>query len=222
MYQPLFITFLYYKLFQVIASLISAISLLYVSTETKLFNCVSRFVTFVEIVPILSSKEVTAVLSALLFNKVSKPATLDGTTEYEAIVKNQIDFEDIDRSGFKSFVIQFLCNPIAHDIDETVVNVSSTPTSITINQTFNTYPIIELKGSGDVSITFNNETFYLYGLNIANTYILDCNAKEITSGGLNQSNLMSGDFPYLKPSSNTISYTGTITQFKIKYKKAYL
>ena len=47
-------------------------------------------------------------------------------------------------------------------------------------------------------------------------------AKEITSGGINQSNLMSGDFPYLKPSSNTISYTGTITQFKIKYKKAYL
>lgn len=148
--------------------------------------------------------------------------SIDGTREYEAFVRNQIDFEEIERSGFRKFPIQFQCNPIAHDIDETVVNVSSTPTSITINQTFNTYPVIELKGSGDVSITFNNETFYLYGLDSANTYILDCNAKEITSGGLNQSNLMSGNFPYLKPSSNTISYTGTITQFKIKYKKAYL
>lgn len=149
--------------------------------------------------------------------------SLDGTTEYEAIVKNQIDFEEIDRSGFKSFVIQFLCNPIAHDITATDVTINSTPTTIEIGGTTNTYPVLEIKGSNDVTITFNNKTFNLFDLDNTKTYYLDCNAKEIyDNNGNNCSNQMQYDFPYLKPGNNTISYTGTITSFKISYKRAFI
>lgn len=149
--------------------------------------------------------------------------TLDGITEYEAIINNQIDFEDIDRSGFKSFIIQFLCNPISHDITATDVVVSSSPTTITIDQTANTYPLLEIKGSGDVTITFNNKSFRLFDLDSSKTYYLNCNAKEIYDGSNNNcSNLMQFDFPYLKPGNNEIKYTGTITSFKISYKKAFV
>lgn len=149
--------------------------------------------------------------------------TLDGLREYEAVVNNQIDFEEIARTGFRKFPIQFLCNPIAHDIESTEKTISSSPTTFEIVQTANTYPVITLKGSGDVSITFNNKVFYLYSLDSSKTYTLDCNAKEITDQlGNNCSNQMRYDFPYLKPGENTITYSGTITQFKITYKKAYL
>lgn len=149
--------------------------------------------------------------------------TLDGTTEYEAIVKNQIDFEDIDRSGFKSFVIQFLCNPIAHDITATDINVDTTPKTIAVGGTTNTNPVLEIKGSNDVSITFNNKTFNLFDLDSTKTYYLDCEAKEIyDNNGNNCSNQMQFSFPYLKPGNNTISYTGTITSFKISYKRAFI
>lgn len=148
--------------------------------------------------------------------------SIDGEREYEAVVNNQIDFEEIDRSGFRKFPIQFLCNPIAHDIQSTSVEITE-PTSLTINQTANTYPIITIEGTGDVVVYINNKAFNLYDLNSEYTYTLDCNAKEIVDQlGRNCSNQMRYDFPYLKPGENTISYTGTITSFEIEYKKAYL
>lgn len=149
--------------------------------------------------------------------------TIDGEKEYEAIINNQIDFEEVDRSGFRKFPLQFLCNPIAHDIESTLVEITESPTTFTINQTANTYPIITMVGTGDVVIYFNNKAFNLYSLDNTKTYTLDCNAKEITDQlGNNCSNQMRYDFPYLKPGENTIAYTGTITNFEIEYKKAYL
>lgn len=148
--------------------------------------------------------------------------TIDGEREYEAIINNQIDFEEVLRSGFRKFPLQFLCNPIAHDIESTSVEITE-PTSLTINQTANTYPIITIEGTGDVVVYINNKAFNLYDLNSEYTYTLDCNAKEIVDQlGRNCSNQMRYDFPYLKPGENTISYTGTITSFEIEYKKAYL
>ena len=148
--------------------------------------------------------------------------SIDGVREYNAFIKNQIDFDEIERSGFRKFIIQFQCNPIAYDITGTDVLITESPSTISIQQTFNTYPVIELEGTGNVEITFNNKTFYLYDLEANNTYILDCNAKEIYVDNVNYSNKMAGDFPYLQKGTNTISYTGTITKFKITYKKAYL
>ena len=149
--------------------------------------------------------------------------SIDGVREYEAVVNNKIDFEEVATSGFRSFPLQFLCNPIAHSILSSSASISESPTTINIDQTFNTYPTITLKGSGNVSITFNNKTFYLTNLNSTKTYLLDCETKEFYDGSNNNcSNQMNGDFPYLVPGNNTISYTGTITRFDISYKKAYL
>lgn len=149
--------------------------------------------------------------------------SIDGVREYEAVINNQIDFEEVLRSGFRKFPIQFLCNPIAHDIEPTSVEITESPTTFTINQTANTYPVLTIKGTGDVVIYFNNKAFYLYNLNSEYTYTLDCDAKEIIDQlGRNCSNQMRYDFPYLKPGENTITYTGTITSFEIEYKKAYL
>lgn len=147
--------------------------------------------------------------------------SFDGEREYEAIIQNQIDFEKVQ--NFRSFVIQFLCNPIASDINATTTTISSNPTELNISATYNMYPTIELKGTGDVAITINNRTFYLYDLDADLTYTLDCNAKVIyNSNGINCSNQMQNDFPYLQKGLNTIGYTGTLIKFDISYKKAYL
>lgn len=148
--------------------------------------------------------------------------SFDGEKEYTAIIQNQIEFEKV--SMFRKFPIQFLVNPICTDINSTVLEVESNNYEINIEEaTANMYPLLIIKGSGDVSITFNNKTFYLYELNQNNTYYLDCENKVIyDTNNVNCSRLMRYDFPYLKPKTNTISYTGTITLFKIEYKKAYI
>lgn len=148
--------------------------------------------------------------------------SFDGEKEYTAIIQNQIEFEKV--SMFRKFPIQFLVNPICTDINSTVLEVESNNYEINIEEaTANMYPLLTIKGSGDVSFTFNNKTFYLYELNQNNTYYLDCENKVIyDTNNVNCSRLMKYDFPYLKPKTNTISYTGTITLFQIEYKKAYI
>lgn len=147
--------------------------------------------------------------------------SLDGTTNYEALIQNNIDFEAVQQ--FRKFVIEFLVNPIAEDIASTEVSVTSSPFTLTNNSTTNTYPIITLKGSGDLTITFNNKTFYLYDLDSSKTYTIDSKAKNIVdNNGTNCANLMKYDFPYLIKGQNTINYTGTITSFKITYKNTYI
>ena len=147
--------------------------------------------------------------------------SFDGVTEYNAYIQNQIDFEKVVM--FRKFVVQFLVNPISRDIQPTTFNVEENPTILTIDSTANMYPVITLVGEGNVNITINNKTFYLYDLDPLLTYTLDCDAKVIiNSNGLNCSNQMQYDFPYLKKGLNNIAYIGTLSQFTIDYKKSYL
>ena len=82
-------------------------------------------------------------------------------------------------------------------------------------------PIIEITGTGDVQVSINNKTFYLYG--IEGKYILDSKWKVITdSGGLNASSNMLYDFPVLNPGVNEIEYLGNITEFKIRYHLSFV
>ena len=142
--------------------------------------------------------------------------TFDGEREYTAIVSNAIPFEKVQM--FKSFLVQFMVNPIAHDINATTLNLSSA--TFTIGGNYETYPTITLTATGDVSVTINNTTFQLEDAD--GTYILDCDKKVITKSGLNASSIMSGDFPKFVVGSNSFSSTGTITSISASYKKAYL
>lgn len=148
--------------------------------------------------------------------------SFDGLTEYEAMIQNQIQFDKVQ--NFKKFVIQFLCNPISKDINYTEVQVTNNEFLLYIGDaTANMNPIINIVGDGELSITFNNKTFYLYDLDPLLTYTLDCENKEIyNSNGINCSNQMQYDFPYLISGNNIIETMGTISSFEIKYKKSYL
>lgn len=145
--------------------------------------------------------------------------SFDGEREYTAIIQNSISFEKVQM--FKKFVVQFLVNPIAEDIIYSSHDVVKTPDSFKIfGATSNMYPIIKITGTGDATFTINNQTFKLF--DIDGTFILDCKLKVITKNGVNVSNKMLYDFPYLKNGENVISYVGNISSFQIIYKKAYV
>lgn len=146
--------------------------------------------------------------------------SFDGERQYTAIISNAIEFEKV--LNFKKFPIQFLVNPIAEDINSTNILVLSNEFEFEINNTYYTiYPILEISSEGDISVTINNQTFYLSNTN--DTYTLDCKNKIIIdSNGDNASSLMLYDFPTLKKGINKVNYTGTITNFKIEYRKTYL
>lgn len=142
--------------------------------------------------------------------------SFDNDREYTAIVNNAIPFEKVQM--FKSFVVQFMVNPIAHSITTYTKDLLE-ESSFTIDTYADIQPTITLTCSGDVSITINDNTFTLTGA--SGTYILDCENKVITKNGINAANIMLGDFPILK-ASNTITTIGTISVMNASYKKAYL
>lgn len=145
--------------------------------------------------------------------------SFDGLREYTAIIQNSISFEKLSR--FKKFIIQFLINPIAEDINPTEKIINNNSETFEIKDaTYKMFPILEITGIGDLEITFNNETFNLQDIN--GKYVLDCKEQVITHNGLNASSKMLHSFPHLIPGINTISYIGNITSFKIIYKKAYV
>ena len=143
--------------------------------------------------------------------------TFDNEREYTAIVNNAIPFEKVQM--FKSFVVQFMVNPIAHDI---------TPTTLTINDDFtisgtttNINPTLTLVASaGGADVNINGVEFTTLNED-ETTYILDCENKVITKNGLNAANEMSGNFPYFKNGENTYEGTG-VESLTASYKKAYL
>ena len=146
--------------------------------------------------------------------------SFDNERQYTAVIDNSIPFETI-LPVFKKFQISFLVNPIAEDITATEETITESPTTLNIDTYADIYPTLEIACSGDVSISIGNDTFYLYSTD--GTYTLDCKNKIIKDANdLNSSGLMNGDFPTLKSGVNDISYTGTITSFKISYRKSYL
>ena len=145
--------------------------------------------------------------------------SLDETKVYTAVINNSIPFETI-LPIFKKFKINFLVNPIAEDINEITESLLNIET-LSILTYATIYPNLEITCSGDVSITINHKTFYLYDTN--GTYTLDCKNKVIfDENNLNASNLMLGDFPTFENGENTISTTGAITNFTASYRKSYL
>lgn len=145
--------------------------------------------------------------------------SFDGLKEYTAIVNDAIPFETI-LPIFKKFQIVFLVNPIAEDITPTIVDITELD-YLNIETYATIYPELEIVSSGDVSITINNKTFYLYDTD--GKYTLDCKNKVIVdSVGNNASSLMNGDFPTFINGNNSIITTGTITSLKATYRKSYL
>lgn len=147
--------------------------------------------------------------------------SFDKEREYTAVIQNQISFEKI--SKFKKFIIQFLVNPIAKSLEIKKISPQNHSIFTIPNANANMHPKIIIEGVGNVSITINNKTFYLYAMNSANTYILDCENKVVaTKTGSDLSSQMKGNFPYLIPGTNTLEYTGNITKIEIEYREAYL
>lgn len=143
--------------------------------------------------------------------------SFDGIREYTAIVNNAIPFEKVQM--FKSFAVQFMVNPIAHDITPTTLSITD---DFTISgATAKMYPMLTLEAAaGGADVLINGVEFTTSNEDAA-TYILDCENKVITKNGVNAANEMSGDFPYFKNGENTYEGTG-VTSLSASYKKAYL
>ena len=71
-----------------------------------------------------------------------------------------------------------------------------------------------------MTFSINGIGFTIYDAD--GTYVLDCEAKVITKNGVNQSNIMSGEFPYIINGTNNLTKIGTIIAVSIEYSKTFI
>ena len=142
---------------------------------------------------------------------------LDDEKEYTGYISNSISFEKI--THFRKFIIQFTLQPIAKALETTTID-GLEEDEFDSDTFVRAYPTITITGTGTLTFSINNIGFTIYDAD--GTYVLDCDAKIITKEGINQSNNMSGDFPYIVNGSNSIVKSGSITAATIEYNQTFI
>jgi len=133
---------------------------------------------------------------------------------YEARVVNQIELSRILRgSAPRTFEAHFRCKPLFYlnegldPVEITSGEFLSNPSSIAAR------PVIEIEGSGDVTLLVGDQTVQLTGLE--GGIILDGVLQEAYWDGILENAKMSGDFPVLGAGDTAISWTGDVTALRV-------
>ena len=106
---------------------------------------------------------------------------------------------------------QFYCQPLKQLLTEDTVQITSSGSTVMNRGDVKSKPRITATASGtSMSITANGETLTVTGLTSGQQYIIDTEIMEVTNA--DRSALLTknttGDFPKLKPGSNTITGSG--------------
>lgn len=132
-------------------------------------------------------------------------------------ITNQIDLEQI-ATYWRNFTINFEVQPFNESVTEYEQTITQNGT-FEVGGTVESQPIIEIVGTGDLSITLNNNTFHLYSID--GTVVIDSKLK-MTIEDSTTVVKTNGHYPILKVGENTINIIGTYTSFKIKYRRVNL
>lgn len=139
----------------------------------------------------------------------------------------QVSYISLDKNisriskAMGKFIATFVCKPFSYSFDGL--------NTITITQSINfinvgtaiAYPILKLYGSGDITLTINNNNVILTG--ISSNITLDSVMKEAYNDNAeNLNNKMNGDFPTLYVGENNISWTGNINKIELQPNWCYL
>lgn len=159
-------------------------------------------------------------ISAWLNGEGKLSTSRETDKEYDAIIRNQINFEQVYRI-YNEFVIKLEVQPVAHSIDEKEINITSEADFYIEQSTIEIKPYMKITGSGNITITLNNKSIILKSIS---EYIeLDCELEEAFKEQENCNNKIEcEEFPILQLGQNHISWIGTVTSILIKYKEAYI
>ena len=128
---------------------------------------------------------------------------------YKARINNVIPLSQIIESQMYNFTIQFRCQPFGYLLEGKESQILKNPTTAFFDKAnYYSLPTISIYGSGACTFTINGRTFNLKpafnGSITINSFL-----QEVTT---DNGEVMVGDFPYLNPGENNISWTGSITK----------
>jgi len=146
----------------------------------------------------------------------------DDTTKYwNARIVKQGKFKRMMQSSkIRETDVEFLVtNPFRYLVTESNVTLTS-PGNVTNAGTVNSLPLLKITGSGIVvlniggrSVTYNFDTAHVF---------IDSESQRAYHSTTEKTNRMTGNFPYLTPGVNAVTWTGTITELVITPRSRFL
>lgn len=137
---------------------------------------------------------------------------------YRGRVDEQTDFESIFRERRPCrFTVNFICRPVRGLSSPGAALVFEGDGVIAHPGNARSYPLILAEGEGDGVISIGGQQIAITGLAADAPISIDCQAMICTdeAGETDLSALADGDYPYLDPGDNAISFTGGITRLII-------
>ena len=140
---------------------------------------------------------------------------------YYARIANQISFEKILRGNpHCEFAINFRCKPFWYVGNLKPITLTESGTFITNPGSVYSEPVINVYGSGDITLMVGTTVVELTGIDGSIT--LDTPLMEAYKVTTSMNGSMSGDFPTLAPSANAVSWSGNVTSVVIQPNWRYL
>ena len=140
-----------------------------------------------------------------------------------AYLDTAIQFERFSR-GIKRKVVKVsgqVLNPFRYALNEIDTIITVSPTMFTNVGTYYSNPKLIIEGSGSVEVSINGRSFE-YNFSTDTEVTIDTTKQDAYLGTVLKNRQMTGDFPTLDIGSNSISWTGTITQIALTPKTRYL
>ena len=116
--------------------------------------------------------------------------------------------------------VQFYCDPIKHAVSESVINITSSGTTLTNPGNLPALPRMKITGSGAVSITIDGKQLIIP--DCTSGWVADCENRWILENNVPQFNAWQGEFPQIPVGTSTITFTGSVTKIEITPQWRYL
>lgn len=143
----------------------------------------------------------------------------DNTKYLNASVYSEVEIQKNKTVGEGSCEF-FIANPFRYLVNETDVTLTA-PTNILNVGTYYSEPLLHITGSGVVNVTVGDYSF-TYDFDADAEVYIDSEIKEAYLGSTLKNRQMTGDFAVLNVGSNSISWTGTVTEIVITQRTRFL
>ena len=134
---------------------------------------------------------------------------------YDVHVKNARTLSRAFMTGHKRFQIQFETQPYKSSANPEEPLELTAPTTLTNPGTLRAHPILTIHGTGNMTVSISGRSFSLTGI----TDYIVVDSRMVTAYRTNtqlMNHHMAGEFPYLDPGENRITWTGNISKIVIQ------
>ena len=131
----------------------------------------------------------------------------------KACYSSALDVEELFQNVGSADIV-FNCKPFKYsNLGESSITITNS-TTITNPEAFDSYPLIRIYGSGDVTLMINNRSYLVSDIS---TYVdIDSDLMSCYKGTILKNNTIGfTEFPVLKSGANSIAFTGTVSKIVI-------